>query len=70
VKGDLSADCSDLARLSRDSIHAARHDTDRTVLLCLALHGTGPADPAAPGYFDKQDFFAFTLYIIAFVDVK
>jgi len=35
-EGDLSADCSDFARLSRDSIHTARHDTDRTVLSCLA----------------------------------
>jgi len=31
------ANCSDFARRSRDSIHtAARHDTDRTVLSCLA----------------------------------
>ena len=36
-EGDLSANCSDFARLSRDSIHAAWHDTDtdRTVLSCL-----------------------------------
>ena len=34
--GDLSADCSDFARRSRDSIHTACHDTDRTVLSCLA----------------------------------
>jgi len=27
AEGDLSADCSDFARLSRDSIHTARHDT-------------------------------------------
>ena len=33
---DLSANCSDFARRSRDSIHTARHDTDRTVLSCLA----------------------------------
>jgi len=35
-EGDLSADCSDFARRSRDSIHTARHDTDRTVFSCLA----------------------------------
>ena len=33
--GDLSANCPDFARLSRDSIHTAGHDTDSTVLSCL-----------------------------------
>ena len=35
-EGDLSANGSDFARRSRDSIHTARHDTDSTVLSCLA----------------------------------
>jgi len=33
---DLLANCSDYARWSRDSIHTARYDTDRTGLSCLA----------------------------------
>ena len=33
--GRLFGLCSDFARLSRDPIQIARHDTDRTVLLCL-----------------------------------
>jgi len=28
--------CSDFVRRSRDSVHTARHDTDNTVLSCLA----------------------------------
>jgi len=35
-EGDLSANCSDFARRSRDSVHTARHDTDSTVLSCPA----------------------------------
>ena len=35
-EGDLSASCSDFAGRSGDSIHTAWHDTDSTVLSCLA----------------------------------
>jgi len=33
---EFSFNCSDFARRSRDSIHSARHDADRTVLSCPA----------------------------------